>query len=147
MATVKITNDEHAQFRNIAQTYINRNPDRTPLHYALEKVLKKNLNKFEDYADKENDIRAEYALKDKETKKFVFNDDKRTFAVDPDRAKEMTKKLRELSREEVELEVHFATELPDHIDALWQQHFIGIVMNDPMEPKEVKELKLEKVND
>lgn len=146
---ITITNDVLINTRNGAQLYINRHPDRSRLHYALEKFIKKTQSKFEDYQDKENEIRVDCALVDKDTKKFVMEE--KNLSVDPTKAKELQRKIRDLGREEVEIEPHFATELPPDLEAMWYQVFNGIIIeeeHDPMAlaPKPViavKELELE----
>ena len=134
MAKIKITNDELVTFRSAAQTFINRNPDRTKLHYALEKTLKRTLPFFEDYADKENDYRVDAAVIDEKTKTFVLLEDKRSMAVDPAKAKELQKKMRDLGRQTVEFDAHYATDVPKDLEAMWVQMFVGIVIEkDPFE--------------
>lgn len=151
MATITITNDVLINARNGAQLYINRNPDRSRLHYALEKFIKKTQSKFEDYQDKENDIRVDCALIDKDTKKFVM-EDKNQLAVDPTKAKDLQKRIRDLGRETVDVEPHYATEIPPHLEAMWYQVFNGIIIkeeDDEMakEPKpEMAVRELEPVN-
>jgi hypothetical protein len=132
---LKLTYDELILARAVGQQYINKNPERTPLHYALEKFIKKTQRMAEDYADKENDIRVDCALIDKDTKKFVLMDDKKSIAVDPIKAKEFQKKMRELGREEVTIEnPHFATSVPDDLEAAWFQQFVGIVIREDDDP-------------
>src|SRR6185369_11523738 len=134
MATKKITNTELLDFINAAQNYINRNPDRTKLHYALEKTLKKTTALFEDYADAENEVRVDCALIDEKTKTFALGEDKRSYVIDPAKAKELQKSLRELGRKEIEIETHFATELPPFLEAMWYQYFNGIVLDEKNDP-------------
>lgn len=131
---IKITNDELLQFRNAAQQFIQRYNDRTPLHYALEKMLKKTKTAADDYSDKENDHRSECALIDKETKKYATLDDKRTIAIDPEKMKSFQKKIRVLLREEIEVEPHYATSIPADLDAMWYQWFLGIVIKEEDDP-------------
>jgi len=146
MAKVKISNDEMLNFRRAAQNYINRHPDRTRLHHALEKSLKKTLTAFEDYADAESDIRIDTAMIDEKTKAFVMTEDKMSYVVDPAKAKDLQKRMRELGRKEVEFEPYFATEVPKDLEAAWFQVFEGIVIQATDEvpaEKAVKKLKSE----
>lgn len=126
MAKVKITNDEMLNFRHAAQNYINRHPDRTKLHYALEKSIKGSQSAFEDYADQESDIRIDTAMIDEKTKTFVMSENKMNYIVDPSKAKELQKKMRELGRKEVEIEVR-VVDAPKDLEAAWYQVFAGIV--------------------
>lgn len=130
MATIKITNNALSLFRSAAQNYINMNPDRTRLHYALEKMLKKTLSLFEDYADKENEIRIDCALIDEKTKVFIMSDDKKQLLIDPSKSKDLQKRTRALGREIVEFETYYATEVPKELEAMWYQQFTGIVIKD-----------------
>lgn len=134
MAKITITNDELVEFRRAAQGYINRYPDRTKLHYALEKALKRTQLLFEDYADAENDIRVDCAVIDEKTKTFVLNEMKNGMAIDPSKAKELQQKMRVLGRKEVSFEPYFATEVAPELEAMWFQAFNGIVIkDDPLE--------------
>lgn len=128
MATITITNDQLVNTRNGAQLYINRHPDRTRLHYALEKFIKKTQAKFEDYQDEENEIRVDCALIDKDTKKFVLEE--KNLAVDPAKAKELQRRMRELGRKTVDIEPHYATEVPTGLEAMWYQAFNGIIIKE-----------------
>lgn len=144
---ITITNDTLVNTRNGAQLYINRHPDRSRLHYALEKFIKKTQTKFEDYQDRENDIRVDCALIDKDTKKFVMED--KNLAVDPTKAKDLQKRIRELGRETIEIEPHYATEVPDGLEAMWYQAFNGIIIkeeDDEMAKPSEKEELLEPVS-
>jgi hypothetical protein len=129
MAKVKLTNDEMLNFRHAAQGYINRHPDRTKLHYALEKSIKGSQSAFEDYADAESDIRIETAMIDEKTKTFVMSDNKMNYVVDPSKAKELQRRMRELGRKEVEIEVR-SVDAPKDFEAAWYQAFAGIVFPD-----------------
>ncbi|HTJ52622.1 MAG TPA: hypothetical protein VL443_24370 [Cyclobacteriaceae bacterium] len=139
MAKISITNDELVQFRTAAQAYINRYPDRTKLHYALERTLKKTLTLFEDYADKENDYRVDAAIIDEKTKTFTYLEDvvggqtRRQLAVDPAKAKTLQANMRKLGREKVEIETYFTTEQPKDLEAMWHQVFSGIVIPEERE--------------
>lgn len=137
MATVKRSYDDILNFRNAAQQYINRHPDRTKLHYAIEKMLKKTKNHFEDYADKENDIRVDCALLD-EKKAFVHIEvgGQKVLATDPSKAKEQQSKMRLLGRGEVEVEVYYTTETPKDLEAMWYPHFMGFVLPEDIEETE-----------
>lgn len=130
MAKVTITNEEMLNFRRAAQNYINRHPDRTRLHYALEKTLKKTTTAFEDYADAESDIRIDTAMIDEKTKAFVMTEDKMSYVVDPTKAKDLQKRMRDLGRKKVEFESYFATEIPKDLEAAWYQVFEGIVIEE-----------------
>jgi hypothetical protein len=133
MATVTLSNNELLHFRRNAQQFINTHPERTKLHYALEKVIKKTTKAAEDYADKENDHRVDAALLDSKTKAFI-NDDKGNLTIDPSKMKELNKQLRALSRENVEFETHFATEVPPDLEAGWYQVFLGVVIEEDKDP-------------
>lgn len=157
MATIKMTNSELAQFRSTAQMFINRHPDRSRLHYALEKTIKKTQNLFDEYMDDENEIRMDCALIGPD-KKFLFLDDKKSLAVDPAKGKDMQNRLRKLGNKEVEFEPCFTTEFDPNLEAGWLQFFIGVVIKEEDDPlnKKMSEGKpsangidkqLEKVND
>lgn len=133
MATVTLTNSELAHFRRTAQQFINTHAERTKLHYAIEKVLKKTTKALEDYSDQENEFRVDAALIDPKTKAFI-NDDKGNFMIDPTKSKELNKQLRALSRKEVEFETHFATDVPPDLEAGWYQVFLGVVIHEDQDP-------------
>jgi len=152
MAETKITltNAELATKRNAAQHYINSFPDRTRLHHALEKFLKRTKTDFEKFQDAENDLRVDAALieeTEKKVKRFVYETvpsdrpgvpPQKVLAVDPEKAKELQKKLRVLEREEVSFEPAYCqlSDLPDDMEARWQQVFIGLVVKeDPLDAK------------
>jgi len=134
MATIKITNRQLLDFRNAGQEYINRNPDRTKLHYAIERTLKKTQAVFEDYIDAENEIRVDCAVVDEKTKSFTLGEDKKSYLVEASKAKELQKKLRELGRKEIEIETYFATEVSKDLEAAWYQYFNGIVLDEDKDP-------------
>lgn len=150
MATIKKSYDEINTFRLAAQQWINKNPERTRFHYALEKLLNRTKVHSEDYADKENDIRVECALLD-DKKAFTYIEvegpmgPQKNLATDPAKAKEQQKRMRELGRTKIEIEQYFAP-APDKLQALWHQHFLGFVLDeskDEMADKKTEEPKME----
>lgn len=153
MANLTMTNEELAAFRGIAQQYINRVKERNRLHYALEKFLKKTRVAFEDYQDAEQDLRVDCAQKEKDGKSFVYIETMtptgptKVLSIDPDKAKQLQKGLRELGRKQVEIEdVYYCRdkEVINSLESIWLQHFIGVVIEeDPLdEEPEAKESKI-----
>jgi hypothetical protein len=148
MATLKKSYDDILAFRNAAQQFINRTPERTKLHYALEKVQKKIKSHVEDYADLENDIRVDCALLD--NGKFTYIETGRMgekmLATDPTKAKDQQKRIRDLGRKEVEVEVMFTTEVPD-IEAAWYGSFLGWVIDEAQDPCKAEETVMKKLEE
>jgi len=146
MAKIEIQKDQLVGVRNAAQTYINRNPDRSKLHYALEKFLKNTKSEFEEYQDAENDIRVDCALVDKDTKKFVLEG--KELAIDPSKAKDLQKKMRALGREVVSIDTFYCTEIPAGLEAIWYQVFNGVIFKEDQDPvlAEGKQVQLESSN-
>ena len=132
MAT--ITNTELVEFRNAAQRYINLHPERTKLHYALEKMLKKTLAAFEDFSDAENEIRMDCALVDQNTKAFIVAEDKKSYTVDSTKAKDQVSRLRALSRKAVTIDPFLVSDYPKDLEAMWYSYFNGIVLDELNDP-------------
>ena len=144
---IKITNEDLAQFRRAAQMYINAFPDRTPLHYGLEKMLKSTKAEFDQFFDEESDIRVDCALIDKETKKFVMADNKKDHAIDPAKAKELQARVRKLSNKEIEITPHWVTDFDPNMEAKWMQQFLGFIIKEEDDPLKKKVPTKEVKND
>lgn len=138
MAKITLTNEEVALKRQVAQNWINQNPERSRFHFALEKFLQRTKRIVEDFGDAESDIRAETALQ--ENGKFVYMDvgtpmkPEKMLVVDPAKAKDLQKRLRENGRKEVSFEGYYCpkSDIPKDLEAAWMQHFVGLVIeNDP----------------
>src|SRR5690606_31097518 len=114
-ANLTITNADLVTKRSAAQNFIRVYPERTKLHHVLEKFLKKTKRLSEDFQDDENDIRVDAALL--ENKRFVYEtvptgqgQTTKVLAVDPTKAKELQRKLRDLERKEISVEVDVLSE-------------------------------------
>jgi predicted mannosyl-3-phosphoglycerate phosphatase (HAD superfamily) len=138
MANLTTTNSELVAFRQAAQRYIQTHPERSKFHYALERTLKKTLPALEDWADQENDIRVDTAVQ--ENGKLVYMDvgspmrPEKMLVVQPDKAKELQKRLRELGRKTVSVEVHYCPtkDIPADLPAAYFQEFVGwVIEKDP----------------
>jgi hypothetical protein len=150
MATLKKSYDDILAFRNAAQQFINRTPERTKLHYALEKVQKKIKSHVEDYADLENDIRVDCALLD--NGKFTYIETGRMgekmLATDPTKAKDQQKRIRDLGRKEVDVEVFFIKgEIPKDVEAAWYAAFLGWVIDEEQDPYNESETVMKKLEE
>jgi len=137
--TMKLQNDEILQLRHTSQNFINRFPDRTPLHHALERTLKQTKRAFEDFADQEAEYRVEAAML-KPDGSFMLTD-KQDTVIDPKKASDLQKKMRALNRKEVEVEIYQATSFPPDLEAMWLQQFLGTVISEELYEKQSGLLK------
>lgn len=128
------TYDEIAMFRNQASMYIMKFRDRTPLHYALEKALGKTKQFHEDYVDKQNDLRVDYALIKKDTGEMIMLSDGVTPAINPEKHKAFQQKARELSRTKITWYTKWVSTVPKDLDAGWFSHFVGFVIHPDEDP-------------
>jgi hypothetical protein len=116
--TILVTKQQITNFRSAAARYISQVKKRNKLHYALERMLARTKKVAEDFYDEEQDILIECASTD-ERGNLIYASDNRTLAMTKEKRKEFDKKLRELSRREIEVEPYYATEIPDELDAQW----------------------------
>lgn len=132
---VKVTYTQIRDFRNNSRSYLmSSGTKRSKLHYAIDKMIKRTDKPFNDYVDKEQEIRVELAEVDKDGMLIV--DEKGNYRYKKEGAKQLQSRLRELGRTEVEIEPYYASELPKDLNPAFYEFFVPFVIEDE-EPKEV----------
>lgn len=134
---MEVTYKQIATFRTIARNYLAESGSKqNKLTYALQKMIAKTEKEHNYFSEKENDIRQENAL----VKDDGFKVNERgVIEVDPKKAKEYNKSMKELSDKTVEIEPHIATQLPQEFNLSLYEYFIPFVIADYPEPVEEEE--------
>lgn len=116
-----VTNNQVVNFRDIASLYLRHAKERTKLHHALDKLVKKLKKVHEKYMDDQQDLRTEAASTDTDTK-ILLKDDKGGFQYTKDKEKELRASLRTLGDKAVDVEPHFVlpNDLPPSLEVKYE---------------------------
>lgn len=125
-------------FVSVAKGYLTNNTEETKLKYAIERTLESVNSNIKTYQSSLYDIDLEHAFaNDKGVVPFTINPSTgtRTYEYTRDGLKAKDKAIEELFQSEVEVSVHYATDLPEKLEDGYKEFFEGFVI------KEDKKLK------
>jgi hypothetical protein len=144
MATAKVTYEKILQFRSNQVQYSQMHAQQfRPFLYALNKMFARTKKHEDEYLDKQRLINLEYAAKDEKGYAIMekFTSEKRGEKKEEERfkfkvedQKKLQEKQRELLNEEVEIECHVTTDIPDDLDFSWWSVFSPFIL--PEEPSD-----------
>jgi hypothetical protein len=118
-----VTYEQLTLFKANAEAYLRNAKGRNAFTHALTRVLDWNKGLLDKYNDSVYDIQVDTAIKSKETGSFFPKMD-----VDPAKAKERNKRLRELLRECIDVNTYIATEIPDDLSDIHYSVFHPFVI-------------------
>lgn len=124
----EVTYQQITNFRNNARNYLAQKQDRTKLHYALERMLRSTETHHQAFADLEQEARIDLASVDKDGN--LLTDKETGYSYTKINAKELTKKVREISLTKVKVEPYIAKELPLKLEPIWYEVFTPFVIED-----------------
>lgn len=158
---MKKTYEQLLEYNVVAQNWLAKKKDNnnTKLGYAITKKMAKKIEKllkpFADIDEKLiegiNDAKAEFALTEPTTKKFVYDilkdkvgNETQVYAYTNDGRIKREQKIKELKKQsqndgealmqnEVEFEPYYATEVPQDLTIEEKEAFSGIVIEPPTE--------------
>lgn len=125
-----------ARFRGFAKAWLNKNKDRTPFHYALERMLKATGKQQEAFEDKQEELRMEYVSTDKNGN-IVYNEVTKGYAFKPEQLESLAADIKKEGEKETEVEPYIATIIPE-LEYEFYEAFCGFVMREKEEPKQPK---------
>jgi hypothetical protein len=113
-----------------ANVYLKINQEETKLKYAIERTGEKVNEVTKEYVQKLKDLKLEHALSEANGKvPFTTNEQgEREYEYTKEGLKALDKAIENLFNEEVEIEVYYATELPETLDEGFKQVFKGFVI-------------------
>jgi hypothetical protein len=113
-----------------ANVYLKANQDETKLKYAIERTGESVNKQAQAYQVALKDLKLEYALSEPNGKvPFTTNaQGEREYEYTKDGLKALDKAIEELFNQEVEIEVYYATELPEGLDEGFKEVFKGFVI-------------------
>lgn len=120
-------------FLNGSRIYLQNHKDETKLSYAIKRTAEGLDSEVKAYNTKLADIRLEHAYADEKGKvPFVVKQDgTREYEYTKEGLKACDKAIEELFISEVDIQVHYATELPEGFDEkVYGEVFKGFVIRD-----------------
>lgn len=120
-------------FLNGARIYVGKNTEETKLKYAITRTSEGLDKAVKEYNQKVKDIKLEHAYADEKGRvPFVVNQDgSREYEYTKDGLKNCDKAIEDLFQSEVEISVHYATELPKEFDEkMFGEVFKGFVIKE-----------------
>lgn len=132
METNKKTYKQVFNFNVNANNYLKLHTEETKLKYAIERVGKANESVINSYYQKLADLQLEHAYaNEKGVVPFTTNEQgTRVYEYSKEGLKKLDKAIEDLFNSEVEIQVYYATELPEDYDNQWDEIFKGFVIND-----------------
>jgi hypothetical protein len=130
METIKRTYQEVGEFSDAARRYLQSNPQESKLRYALNRTLKSVTRLMAEYRDKVDEINIKHCLAADDGKGEILRDDRGQYKFVKDAMLKRNAEVTKLMHSEVELEVHFATQLPDDLPISDRESFLGFVIRD-----------------
>lgn len=113
-------------FINAAAHYTQVHPEETKLKYALSKVQKRAMSAVERYNEQLEDLRVQHCAEDAEG--IVLRDDKGNYKFTKEGLNTLNKAQRALVEQEVEVEEHLVTDLPEGLTSDEKEVFAGFVL-------------------
>lgn len=113
-----------------ANVYLKMHTEETKLKYAIERTGEKVNEVTKDYVQKLKDIKLEHALSEPNGKvPFTTNEQgEREYEYTKEGLKKLDKAIEDLFNSEVEIEVYYATELPETLEEGFKNVFNGFVI-------------------
>jgi hypothetical protein len=113
-----------------ANVYLKINQEETKLKYAIERTGESVNKAVQAYQLGLKDLKLEHALSEANGKvPFTTNEQgEREYEYTKEGLKALDKAIENLFNEEVEIEVYYATELPETLDESFKQVFKGFVI-------------------
>jgi hypothetical protein len=113
-----------------ANVYLKLNTEETKLKYAIERTGESVNKTSQEYTKLLKDIKLEHALSELNGKvPFTTNEQgEREYEYTKEGLKALDKAIEDLFNSEVEIEVYYATELPEGLDEGFKQVFKGFVI-------------------
>lgn len=105
----RVINSQIQTFRDTGTLFLRHSgQDKTKLHLAVEKMVKKLKTIHENFLDQQSDIRADHAATDPE-KKILLKDNLGNYQFTPEKDKACRKALRDLANKHVVVEPHYVS--------------------------------------
>lgn len=127
---MKVTKRQIADFFNASEKYLNLNSGEiNRLIYALTKVRKKLKSVYETYLDDIMEIKIDLASVNEKGNVIVSNNQ---YDFTPAKLKEMNKKIKDKSLEQIEIEPHFVSknDVPLDMEFAFRELFIDFVIEN-----------------
>lgn len=130
MNKTKKTYQEVFNFIANANIYLKSNTEETKLKYAIERTGEMVNKVAKDFQQKVADLKLEHALSEPNGKvPFTLNEQgERVYDYTKEGIKALDKATEDLFNSEVEVEVYYATELPETLEEGWKEIFKGFVI-------------------
>ena len=142
--TIKKTREEVNFFHNSALIYRQNNNKKSKFNYALGVLLNRQTEKIQKTTkEKIEDINTEHAAVDRDG---VLLRDGDNYKYTKDEAKKRLQKIRQVWKEEVEIEPYYATDVPQDLTLSEIDAFTDFVLRRDAEDLE-EESEAEKVSD
>jgi len=139
---MKVTYKQLIIFRQMAKRYIDMQGSKSnKLTWACMKLRRVTENLVEDFAEKESDIRVHKASLD-DKGNFILDKDGQ-YIFKPNDLLEVSKKMRLLHDEVIEVEPYIVTIVPKELPISWYEYLAPFVLNELDEPSDEECLKSE----
>jgi hypothetical protein len=138
--TIKRTYEDLNRFAVVAQAWLAKDPanEQGKLAYAITKVMARCEKLLQRYKAKVEDLRIEACLTDEKGK--ILRDQRGDFEFTQKGLKDFNAARQKLfETEEVEIDPHFATQVPATLTAMEREVFTGIVIREEAEPDALPE--------
>lgn len=136
MEKIKRTYQEIGEFSEAARNYLAAHPaDNTKFSYALNRTAKSANRVLTDYREKIDEINVKNCLAADDGKGEILRDDRGQYKFSKEGMLKRNVEVSKLMRSEVDLDVHFASDLPKELSASDKDNFLGFVIRDEEETK------------
>lgn len=138
---MKFSWNKLVEFANAATIYLKTHPGETKLSYAINRTLPKLARLNEAVVARLGDIDADYCLteKTKDGNEVIMREENGDFRFDREGWKKRNaERVKFLNAAEIELDVYFASGVPDTLTETELQAFEGIVV-DPIDVTAIRE--------
>ncbi len=142
---MKVTNKQIEVFQLNAEAWLNKEQGKeSKFLFALRKVRKKNKKLYEDFQEKVQELRIEYASVDGNGNILMTGD---RIEYKPEKLKELQSKIKEEKKKEFEIEPHYAI-APKDLPVAFKDVFINFVIEDKeeVEPEDIEQKEEAKSN-
>lgn len=130
METVKKTFQEVLEFSGNANKYLKDHTTDTKFRYALLRTLKFSNRVAITFNDRRDAINIKYCLAADDGKGEILHDERGDFRFTKDAMLARNGEISSLLKEETDLNVYYATELPEGILQIDKDNFMGFVIKE-----------------
>lgn len=130
METIQKTFQEILEFSGYANKYLKDHPGDNKFRYALLRTVKFTNRVAITFNDRRDAINIKYCLAADDGKGEILRDERGDYRFTKDAMLKRNADLSSLLKEETELQVHYATELPEGLSQIDKDNFTGFVIKE-----------------